>query len=249
MSVHFDYLLRLADTSLILGQRLSEWCGHGPVLEEDLALTNVALDCIGQARLLLSHAADVEGQGRDEDQLAFLRDDGRYRNLTIVELPNGDFGATVVRNLLVNAWQAQVWASLADSTDRALAAIAEKSAKETRYHVTHAADWTIRLGDGTDESHGRMQSALDRLWPYTAEFFVVDALDEAVAAAGIAPLCRTLEAAWMATVVPVFEEATLTVPGRSPFRSRGKTGVHTEHLGHLLAGMQHLQRAYPGGQW
>lgn len=249
MSAHFDYLLRLADTSLILGQRLSEWCGHGPVLEEDLALTNVALDCIGQARLLLSHAAAVEGQGRDEDQLAFLRDDGRYRNLTIVELPNGDFGATVVRNLLVNAWQAQVWASLADSSDRAFAAIAEKSAKETRYHVTHAADWTIRLGDGTDESHGRMQSALDRLWPYTAEFFVVDAVDEAVAAAGIAPLCSSLEAAWMATVVPVLEEATLIVPGRSPFRSRGKTGIHTEHLGHLLAVMQHLQRAYPGGQW
>jgi ring-1,2-phenylacetyl-CoA epoxidase subunit PaaC len=249
MSAHFDYLLRLADTSLILGQRLSEWCGHGPVLEEDLALTNVALDCIGQARLLLSHAGAVEGQGRDEDQLAFLREDGRYRNLTLVELPNGDFGATVVRNLLVNAWQAQVWASLADSTDRALADIAEKSAKETRYHVSHAADWTIRLGDGTDESHGRMQSALDRLWPYTAEFFVVDAVDEAVAAAGIAPLCGTLESAWTATVAPVLEEATLTVPGRSPFRSRGKTGVHTEHLGHLLAGMQHLQRAYPGGQW
>jgi ring-1,2-phenylacetyl-CoA epoxidase subunit PaaC len=249
MSPHIDYLLRLADTSLILGQRLAEWCGHGPVLEEDLALTNVALDCIGQARLLLSHAGAVEGQGRDEDQLAFLRDDGRYRNLTIVELPNGDFGATVVRNLLVNAWQAQVWASLADSTDRALAGIAEKSAKETRYHVTHAADWTIRLGDGTDESHGRMQAALDRLWPYTAEFFVVDAVDQAVAAAGIAPLCSTLESAWLATVVPVLEEATLGVPGRSPFRSRGKAGVHTEHLGPLLAGMQHLQRAYPGGQW
>ncbi len=249
MSPHLDYLLRLADTSLILGQRLSEWCGHGPVLEEDLALTNVALDCIGQARLMLSHAATVEGQGRDEDQLAFLRDERSYRNLTLVELPNGDFGATVMRNLLLTAWQGQVWASLADSTDRALAAIAEKSAKETRYHVSHAADWTIRLGDGTDESHGRMQSALDRLWPYTAECFVVDAVDEAVAAAGIAPLCSTLESAWLATVVPVLEEATLKVPGRSPFRSRGKAGVHTEHLGHLLAGMQHLQRAYPGGQW
>lgn len=249
MSAHLDYLLRLADTSLILGQRLSEWCGHGPVLEEDLALTNVALDCIGQARLLLSHAGVVEGQGRDEDQLAFLREEGRYRNLTLVELPNGDFGATVMRNFLLTAWQAQVWASLADSSDRALAAIAEKSAKETRYHVSHAADWTIRLGDGTDESHGRLQSALDRLWPYTAEFFVADAVDDAVAAASIAPLCSTLEAGWLATVVPVLEEATLTVPGRSPFRSRGKAGVHTEHLGHLLAGMQHLQRAYPGGQW
>lgn len=249
MSAHTDYLLRLADTSLILGQRLSEWCGHGPVLEEDLALTNVALDCIGQARLLLTHAAAVEGQGRDEDQLAFLRDEGRYRNLTIVELPNGDFGATVVRNLLVNAWQAQVWASLPASTDRTLAAVAEKSAKETRYHVSHAAEWTIRLGDGTDESHGRLQSALDRLWPYTAECFAADPVDEAVAAAGIAPLCSTLESAWLGTVVPVLEEATLTVPVRSPFRSRGKAGVHTEHLGHLLAGMQHLQRAYPGGQW
>jgi len=249
MFAHLEYVLRLADTSLILGQRLSEWCGHGPVLEEDLALTNVALDCIGQARLLLSHAAALEGMGRDEDQLAFLRDDAAYRNLALVELPNGDFGATVIRNFLVAAYQVQVWSSLADSADRALAGIAEKCAKETRYHLSHAADWTVRLGDGTAESHRRTQSALDRLWPYTAEFFATDAVDEAMAAAGIAPLCSGLEAAWSQTVRPVLAEATLVVPPSAPFRSRGRQGVHTEHLGHLLAGMQHLQRSHPGGAW
>ena len=179
---HLEYILRIADTSLILGQRLSEWCGHGPVIEEDIALTNVALDLIGQARLLLTHVGRLEGHGRDEDQLAFLRPELQYRNLTIVELPNADFGRTILRNFLVAAWQRELWQTLADSSDAELAAIAAKSLKETRYHLQHAADWTVRLGDGTEESHTRMQSALDYLWPYTAEFFSATAEDATVEA-------------------------------------------------------------------
>ena len=176
---------RLADNPLILGQRLSEWCGHGPVLEEDLALANVALDLIGQARLLLGYAGTLEGKGRDEDQLAFLRAEPEYRNFTLVELPNGDFGATVVRNLLFSAYQLHLWEALQQSRDHELAAIAGKSLKETRYHLRHAADWIVRLGDGTEESHARVQSALDHLWPYTAELFAADAVDDAAAADGL----------------------------------------------------------------
>ncbi len=181
-AAHLEYVLRIADTSLILGQRLSEWCGHGPVIEEDIALTNIALDLIGQARLLLTHAGELEGKGRDEDQLAFLRSEPQYRNLTIVELPNGDFARTILRNFLVGAWQRELWQKLAASSDTELAAIAAKSLKETRYHLQHASDWTVRLGDGTDESHERMQRALDDLWPYTAEFFSATGEDEAVEA-------------------------------------------------------------------
>jgi ring-1,2-phenylacetyl-CoA epoxidase subunit PaaC len=243
-AAHIDYVVRLADTSLILGQRLSEWCGHGPVIEEDIALTNVALDLIGQSRLLLTHAARLEGKGRDEDQLAFLRTEPQYRNLTIVELPNGDFARTILRNLLVTAWQRELWQALANSSDEELAAIATKSLKETRYHVQHAADWTVRLGDGTDESHARMQRALDFLWPYTAEFFVADSVP-----AGVGPAWSTLESAWSAAVRPVLDVATLTIPPQTPFISRASQGVHTEHMGYLLTAMQYLQRTYPGGTW
>jgi ring-1,2-phenylacetyl-CoA epoxidase subunit PaaC len=246
---HVESVLRIADTSLILGQRLSEWCGHGPVIEEDIALTNIALDLIGQARLLLTHAGKVEGQGRDEDQLAFLRAESGFRNLSMVELPNQDFGRTILRNFLVAAWQAPRWATLRTSSDAELAAIAEKSAKETRYHLQHAADWTVRLGDGTAESKRRMQRALDCLWPYTAEFFADDELDRAANSAGLMPLPSSLQAAWEATVLPVLAEATLTVPARTPFLSTGKLGRHTEHMGHLLAPMQAMQRAYPGCSW
>jgi len=248
-SPKFTYVLRLADNPLILGQRLSEWSGHGPVLEEELALANIALDLIGQARLLLSYAGTLEGQGRDEDQLAFLRNEQDYRNFTLVELPNGDFGATVVRNLLFNAYQVNLWEALQKGSDDELAAIAEKSIKETRYHLQHAADWTVRLGDGTDESHARTQSALDQLWPYSAEFFAADAVDEAAAADGYGVAGGALESRWEAAVRPVLEEATLRVPERTPFRSRGRLGVHSEHMGHLLAEMQYMQRAYPGVQW
>jgi ring-1,2-phenylacetyl-CoA epoxidase subunit PaaC len=246
---HVEAVLRLADTSLILGQRLSEWCGHGPVIEEDIALTNIALDLIGQARLLLTHAGKCEGQGRDEDRLAFLRAESEFRNLSMVELPNQDFGRTILRNFLVAAWQAPLWTALRSSSDADLAAIAEKSAKETRYHLQHAADWTVRLGDGTEESRRRMQRALDYLWPYTAEFFADDELDRAASAAGLTPMPASLQAAWESTVLPVLAEATLTVPARTPFLSRGRQGRHTEHMGHLLAPMQAMQRTYPGCTW
>ena len=248
-AAHLEYVLRIADTSLILGQRLSEWCGHGPVIEEDIALTNVALDLIGQARLLLTHVGRLEGQGRDEDQFAFLRTEPQYRNLTIVELPNVDFARTILRNFLVAAWQRELWQKLASSTDTELAAIAGKALKETRYHLQHAADWTVRLGDGTEESHARMQRALDTLWPYTAEFFSATAEDTAVEAAGVGPAWATLESTWESVVRPVLEVATLTVPARTPFLSRGKQGQHTESMGHLLTELQYLQRTFPGGTW
>jgi ring-1,2-phenylacetyl-CoA epoxidase subunit PaaC len=248
-AAHLDYVLRLADNALILGQRLSEWTGHAPVLEEELALANVALDLIGQSRLLLTHASRLEATGRDEDQLAFLRADHQYRNLTLVELPNGDFGRTVVRNFLLAAFQRPLWEALLSSRDVELAAIAEKSLKETRYHLRHSAEWVVRLGDGTEESRARSQSALDELWPYTAEFFTEDAIDNQVAASGLGVAWADLQPAWEATVRPVLAEATLTIPAQTAFRSRGKLGTHSEHLGHLLAEMQHLQRAHPGARW
>ncbi len=244
-----EYVLRLGDSSLVLGQRLSEWCGHAPVLEEDIALANTALDLIGQARLLLTRAGQMEGAGRDEDALAFLRDPQAFRNVTLVELPNADFARTVLRNLLFCAFQAQLWEGMRASCDAELAAIAAKSAKETRYHVEHAADWCVRLGDGTAESHQRMQQALDWLWPYTAELFTTDAVDQAASGAGLGPAWSSLEAGWQAAVRPVLEEATLAVPAPTPFRSTGKGGVHSEHLGHLLAVMQVLPRSHPGARW
>ncbi|APR04946.1 1,2-phenylacetyl-CoA epoxidase subunit PaaC [Thauera chlorobenzoica] len=246
---HLEYVLRLGDNALILGQRLSEWCGRAPVIEEDLALANMALDLIGQARLLLTHAGKLEGKGRDEDQLAFLRVERDYRNLTLTELPNHDFGRTTVRNFLFSAFQVLLWERLARSTDTELAAIAAKSLKEARYHLNHSAEWVIRLGDGTAESQLRTQAALDYLWPYMAELFSADAADAAVAAAGIGPAWSELEAAWQASVLPVLEEATLTVPANTPFRSQGRLGRHSEHMGHLLATLQHMQRTYPGAQW
>jgi ring-1,2-phenylacetyl-CoA epoxidase subunit PaaC len=246
---HLECVLRLGDNALILGQRLSEWCGHAPVLEEDLALANTALDLIGQSRLLLTHAGKLEGAGRDEDQLAFLRTEGQFRNLTLCELPNGDFARTVLRNFLFSAFQLRLWARLMQSADTELAAIAAKSIKETRYHAQHAGDWVIRLGDGNDESHHRTQRALDYLWPYTAELFASTPDDEALAASGVGPAWGELEAEWEASVMPVLHEATLTVPARTPFRSYGKFGRHSEHMGHLLATMQYLQRTYPGASW
>jgi len=248
-AAHIDYVLRLADSALILGQRLAEWCGHGPVIEEDIALTNTALDLVGQARLLLTHAGALEGRDRDEDALAFLRAEHDYRSLTICELPNEDFARTCLRNFLFAALQMQLWPALADSADAQLAAIAGKSIKETRYHLQHAADWTVRLGDGTDESHARMQRALETLWPYTAEFFSPTATDAQAQAAGVGPAWSSLAAGWEQAVLPVLEVATLKVPERTPFLSRGKEGRHSEHMGHLLAEMQYLQRAYPGAKW
>jgi len=243
------YLLRIGDSSLILGQRLAEWCGHGPVLEEDIALTNVALDLIGQARLCLTLAGELEGKGRDEDRLAFRRAEHEYRNVAMVEVPNGDFARTILRNLLFAALQAPLWDALRGSAHAQLAAIAAKSAKETRYHLRHAADWTVRLGDGTDESNARLRRALDYLWPYTNEFFTDTAEDTAVAASGFGIAWSTLQPAWERTVLPVLEQAGLKPPARTPFLSHGKSGRHTEHMGHLLTEMQYLQRTYPDNTW
>ena len=244
-----EYLLRIADSSLILGHRLSEWCGHGPVLEEDIALTNVALDLIGQARLLYTHAGALDGSARNEDHFAFERTETEFRNVTMAELPNGDYGSTIMRNFLFTAFQLELWAALQASADAQLAEIAGKSRKETQYHVQHASDWTVRLGDGTDESHTRMQRALDTLWPYTAEFFSASTTDAAAAEGAIGPAWSTLEARWHAAVRPVLDVATLQLPERTSFVSRGKEGRHSEHLGPLLVEMQYLQRTYPNRSW
>jgi len=249
-----QYVLRLADTALIHGQRLSEWCGHAPVLEEDIALANIALDLIGQARALLTHAGQLEGQGHDEDQLAFLREERDYRNATIVELPNGparpgDFAFTVLRNAMMASWFRLMWERLRDSTDPELAAIAGKAVKEARYHQQHSSDWVVRLGDGTDESARRLRAALDTLWRYSAELFDSDAVDAAAAANGLGPRWDSLREPWLAEMRELFDEAKLALPADSVFRSTGKTGVHTEHMGYILADMQYLQRAYPGGAW
>lgn len=243
------YVLRIADGSLILGQRLSEWCGHGPALEEDIAFANIALDLIGQARLLLAHAGRLEDRGRDEDALAFFRDEHEFLNPTLVELPNGDFAQSVLRSFFYVCWQQALWAALVDSRDTTLAAIAEKSRKETRYHVEHLAEWVLRLGDGTAESHARMQSALDYLLPYAGELFAADEIDAAAVAAGLGPSVEALRAPWDAAVQPLLAEATLTLPGASPFRSSGRRGRHSEFMGYLLAEMQSLARAHPGAVW
>jgi ring-1,2-phenylacetyl-CoA epoxidase subunit PaaC len=245
----FDYLLRLGDNALILGHRLSEWCGHGPVLEEDIALTNVALDLIGQARLYLAYAGEVEGRGRDEDALAYLRDGLDFRNLLLVEQPNGDFGDTIARQFVFDAWHHELLTALADSRDERLAAIAAKALKEATYHRRHSSEWLIRLGDGTTESHERIATSLTRLWGYVPELFESDAIDEALVAAGIAPDPESLRAGFDAHVQAVLKEATLEVPDVSWQVSGGRRGVHTEHHGYILAEMQFLQRAYPGATW
>ena len=244
-----QYLLRLGDTCLIQGQRLAEWCGHGPVLEEDIALTNMALDLVGQARALLTRAGQADGQGYDEDQLAFLREERDYFNPTLVELPRGDFAFTMVRNAMVATLLKLVWERLASSSDAELAAIAGKAVKEARYHQQHAADWVARLGDGTGESRRRTQAALATLWRYMPELFVPDAVDEAAHAAGLGPRWADLREAWMAEMAQILAAADLAVPPESAFRSTGRQGVHSEHMGYILAEMQHLQRSYPGGVW
>jgi ring-1,2-phenylacetyl-CoA epoxidase subunit PaaC len=243
------YLLRLGDTCLILGQRLGEWCGHGPVLEEDIALTNMALDLIGQSRALLSLAGQKSGKGFDEDQLAFLRDERDYLNPTMAELPRGDFAFTVLRNAMLSTWLKLMWERLRDSGDTELAAIAGKALKEARYHQQHAADWVVRLGDGTDESRRRSEEALATLWLYAHELFEDDAVDAAAVAAGLGPAGSALREPWMAEMAEILGAARLEMPADTAFRSTGKRGVHSEHMGYILAEMQHLQRAYPGGAW
>ncbi|MFZ0097793.1 MAG: 1,2-phenylacetyl-CoA epoxidase subunit PaaC [Gemmobacter sp.] len=244
-----DWLCRMGDNCLVLGHRVSEWCGHSPALEEDIALANTALDLIGQTQLWLGLAAEVEGKGRTADTLAYLRDAAQFRNVLLVERPNGDFGQTLMRQFLFDAWHVEMLRALQASADPRVAEIAAKAVKEVAYHLERSADLVIRLGDGTEESRARMQKALDMLWPYTGEMFMADAVDETVAAAGIAPDPSSLKAAWSRTLAEVLDEATLVLPEGSFQHKGGKTGRHTEALGFILADMQFLQRAYPGGVW
>ena len=244
-----EYLLRLGDTSLVLAQRLGEWIGHAPAIEEDLGLANTALDLLGQARLLLAYAGEVEGRGRGEDDLAFLREEAEYRNATLAEMPNGDFGDTIVRQLLIDAYQVPLYERLAGSRDPRLAEIAAKALKESRYHLRYSAGWVVRLGDGTEESHTRVQASLERLWPYTLELFDADEIDRGVLASGVGPDLAAVQGEWSARIDAVLAEATLARPAAPRYRWYGKQGRHSEHLGHLLAEMQHLPRIHPGARW
>ncbi|QQX88592.1 phenylacetate-CoA oxygenase subunit PaaC [Cupriavidus necator] len=244
-----EYLLRLGDSTLVLGQRLSEWCGRGPALEEDIALTNVALDLIGQTRLWLGYAAEVEGAGRSADQLAYLRDAHQFRNLLLAEQPNGSYADTLARQFLFDTWHYFLLDGLQRSTDARIAEIAAKSLKEVTYHVRRSADLVVRLGDGSEESHRRMQDAFDDLWMFSGELFESDAGDAALVQDGVVPDPASLAAPWQRHVAAVLEEATLRLPAGTWSQSGGRHGRHTEHLGYLLAEMQFLQRAYPGASW
>lgn len=245
----FTYLLRLGDLSLILGQRLGEWIGHAPALEEDLGLANIGLDLIGQARLLLSYAGEIEAQGRDEEALAFWREHREFLNPTLAEQPNGDFAQTIVRQLLLDAFQLELYDRLQSSSDVRLAAIAEKSLKETRYHWRYSAAWLTRLGDGTVESHERVSAALLRLWPLTTELFSEDDVERSLAQAGIAPPLAEVKQAWNLRIEEALVQATLQRPSDVRYSWFGKQGTHSEHLGYLLSDMQYLQRTYPGAKW
>ncbi len=244
-----QYLLRLGDNALVLGQRLSEWTGHAPVVEEDLALTNVALDLIGQARLWLSYAAEAEGSGRDEDRLAYFRDSRDYRNVLLVELPNGDYGATLARQFLFDTWHFHLLGALGDSSDERLAGIAHKAVREVAYHVRRSGDWMLRLGDGTEFSHAKMQAAVDDLWPYTGELFRSDQIDVEMCERGAGPSLESLRGPWLEHVRRVLAAATLSVPPDGWMHSGGKSGRHSEHLGYLLAEMQSVRRSVPGDRW
>ncbi len=244
-----EFVLRIADDSLILGHRLSEWCGHGPILEEDIAMTNIALDLIGQATTLLNHAATLQGQGKTGDDLAFLRFDREYRNLLLVEQPNGDFGMTMMRQFLFDAYRVLLFERLQSSSDEMISAIAEKSLKETKYHLKHSSEWVIRLGDGTEESHHRVQESLNTLWRYTDELFYADAVEDEMRKSGVCPDLSDLRTQWEQTVHHVLNEATLSIPSNNWKQEGGRKGMHSEHLGYILAEMQYMQRAYPNMEW
>jgi ring-1,2-phenylacetyl-CoA epoxidase subunit PaaC len=243
------YALRRADDALILGHRLSEWCGHAPVLEEEMALSNIALDLIGQARELYTYAARIEGNDNTEDKLAYLRDVRQYRNLLLVERPNGDFATTMVRQLFYSAFADRYWRAMMGSTDPTLAAIAAKSEKESAYHLRHSSEWVIRLGDGTDESHARAQAAINDLWSFTGEMFEADDSERSLIDAGIVVDPAKLLPEWLAMVAQVVREATLVLPENDWMQQGGRDGHHSEHLGHLLSELQYMQRSYPGASW
>jgi ring-1,2-phenylacetyl-CoA epoxidase subunit PaaC len=244
-----EYALRLGDDALVHAQRLGEWIAAAPQLEEDVAVGNIALDQLGQGRALLTYAGEVEGAGRDEDALAYLRDERTFLNCQLVELPNGDFGFTIARMLVFSAYQYELYTLLASCADTTLAAIAAKAVKEVAYHRDHATQWTLRLGDGTDESHRRMQQALNDVWPYVAELFESDDLVTSADLSGVAVDPSTLEDPVLTYVDGVIAEATLTRPDTAVRHSGGRRGVHTEHMGYLLAEMQVLARAHPGASW
>ena len=245
-----EYLLRQGDNALILSQQLSQLCGKGPALEEDMALTNVALDLLGQTRMWLTYAGELEGMGRDEDRLAYLRDNREFRNVLLTEQPNGDYAMVMVRQFFFDTWHFFLMRELLNSTDKRIAEIAEKSIKEVTYHLRRSGDLVVRLGDGTDVSHRKMQAAVDALWTYTGELFAYDAVDLAMVEQGIAPPADTLRAAFLGHVAEVLDEATLAMPSPDAFMQRGgKQGRHGEKLGYVLAEMQFLQRAYPGVAW
>lgn len=246
----FEYVIRLADDHLVLAHRISEWCGHAPMLEEDLALPNIALDLLGQARLLYTYAGEVEGKGRDEDQIAYLRLEKDYRNLLLLERENGDFARTMLRIYLFAAFMELYWEGMLASNDATLAAIAAKALKETKYHVRHSAEWVIRLGDGTKESAARLETALDELSPYCAEMFECDEVCQSMVAAGIAVDPQQLKDPWQGDVTRIFREAMLAhAPPIEGHQSGGRKGRHTEALGFLLADLQYMQRTFPGMKW
>lgn len=245
----FEYLLRIGDDRLILGHRLSEWCGHGPILEEDIATANMALDLIGQASSVLRLAGEVEAQGRDEDALAYFRDGVLFRNCLMVEQPNGDFGYTMMRQFLFDAFSVLQWEALTRATHEGVAAIAAKSLKEAKYHLRHSSEWVVRLGDGTAESQARVQRSLDSIWRFTGELFARDVVDEAVVALGVPFDQAAIKSRWDAIVDDVLGRATLVRPADGPMQRGGRTGRHTEHLGHLLATMQIVARSHPGARW
>ena len=243
------YTLRRADDALILGHRLSEWCGHAPMLEEDMALANMGLDLLGQARELYSYAAEVENNGNDEDKFAYLRDIRQYRNLLLLEQPNGDFARTMVRQFFYSAFADLYWRAMTGSSDPTLSAIAAKSEKESAYHLRHSSEWLVRFGDGTDESHRRVQLAIDDLWAFTGEMFGVDDGERGLIDADIAIDPAKLHPQWQKTVADVVSEATLSLPKSNWMQQGGRSGRHSEHLGHLLSELQSMQRTFPGVTW
>ncbi len=245
----FEFLLRLGDDRLVLGHRLSEWCGHGPILEEDIALANISLDLIGHASALLQLAGETEGKSRDEDALAYFRDAVDYRNVLMVELPKGDFGFTIVRQFFFDAFSVLLWDALSHAKHDRLAAIAAKCLKEDKYHLRHSSEWVVRLGDGTEESHARAQRALDELWRYTGEMFVADDVTAAMNAQGVSVDFDAIQSRWREMVGDVMRRATLTLPADTAMRSGGRRGRHTEHLGHMLSVMQIVARSHPGASW
>lgn len=246
---HAGYVLALGDDALISAQRMGWWISRAPELEEDVALANIGLDQLGQARMLLAHAGELEGRGRGEDDLAYWRDEREFRNVGLVEREQTDFGVTMARLLIFATWQRALWSALAGSSDPTLAAIAAKASKEVRYHVDHAGQWVIRLGDGTEHSHARMQAALDAEWPWAAELFDPAPIDATLIESGVAVDPAGLRASVEESLTTVITRATLTVPDAPPAFSRGRAGRHTEQLGYLLAEMQHLTRSHPGATW